>query len=226
MAPKKNDTAITKELKTKASKTKEPEIKEPEIKESDESESEESESEESENEESENAKKSVKEKKVKKMWKENIIEITQLTADLKKNENEYKLHQETLHKIEKARSDIIKQLLRINPLLIKSIEEGIKFSSKKPKRKVTSSSGFNKEGPVPPKLIKYLDLDDEIQMSRPKVVHLLYTKFKNDNLTTGQNIIFDKNTAKFFGKDKDYELNFKQIQTFLKEIYDEAFPKS
>ena len=246
MAPKKNDTAITKELKTKASKTKEPEIKEPEIKEpeikepeikesdeseseeseSEESESEESESEESENEESENAKKSVKEKKVKKMWKENIIEITQLTADLKKNENEYKLHQETLHKIEKARSDIIKQLLRINPLLIKSIEEGIKFSSKKPKRKVTSSSGFNKEGPVPPKLIKYLDLDDETQMSRPKVVHLLYTKFKNDNLTTGQNIIFDKNTAKFFGKDKDYELNFKQIQTFLKEIYDEAFPKS
>jgi hypothetical protein len=247
MAPKKNDNTITinKEVKTKASKTKEPEkseeskikepeIKEPEIKESDESEDEESEDEESEDEESEESeeseneesKKSVKEKKVKKMWKENIIEITQLTSDLKKNENEYKLLQENLHKIEKARSDIIKQLLRINPLLIKSIEEGIKFSSKKPKRKVTSSSGFNKEGPVPPKLIKYLDLDDEIQMSRPKVVHLLYTKFKNDNLTTGQNIIFDKNTAKFFGKDKDYELNFKQIQTFLKEIYDEAFPKS
>ena len=248
MAPKKNDTAITKELKTKASKTKEPEIKEPEIKEpeikepeikesdeseasesdeeSEESESEESENEESENEESENAKKSVKEKKVKKMWKENIIEITQLTTDLKKIENEYKLLQETLHKIEKARNDIIKQLLRINPLLIKSIEEGIKFGSKKPKRKGTSSSGFNKEGPVPPKLIKYLALDDEIQMSRPKVGSLLYQKFKADNLTNGQNITFDKDTSKFFSKNKDYELNFKQFQTFLKEIYDEAFPKS
>jgi hypothetical protein len=239
MAPKKNDITITKESKTKEPKTKEPEIKEPEIKEpeiieseesegeeSEESEGEESEGEESESEESEDAKKSVKEKKVKKTWQENINEITQLTTDLKKNENEYKLLQDNLHKIEKTRSDIIKQLSRINPLLIRSMEDGIKFGSKKPKRKGTSSSGFNKEGPVPPKLIKYLELDNEIQMSRPKVVHLLYTKFKNDNLTTGQNIIFDKNTAKFFGKDKDYELNFKQIQTFLKEIYDEAFPKS
>jgi protein phosphatase 1E len=244
MAPKKNDITITKESKTKESKTKEPKTKEPEIKEpeikepeiieseesegeeSEESEGEESEGEESESEESEDAKKSVKEKKVKKTWQENINEITQLTTDLKKNENEYKLLQDNLHKIEKTRSYIIKQLSRINPFLIRSMEDGIKFGSKKPKRKGNSSSGFNKEGPVPPKLIKYLELDNEIQMSRPKVVHLLYTKFKNDNLTTGQNIIFDKNTAKFFGKDKDYELNFKQIQTFLKEIYDEAFPKS
>lgn len=244
MAPKKNDITITKEsktkeLKTKDSKTKEPEeleelkTKEPEVEESEgeeseseESEGEESESEESESEESENPKKSVKEKKVKKTWQENINEITQLTTDLKKIESQYKLQQDILHKIEKTRSDIIIKLSRISPLLNISMEKGIKESKKKPKRKGTSSSGFNKEGPVPPKLIKYLDIDDEIQMSRPKVVHLLYTKFKNDNLTTGQNIIFDKNTAKFFGKDKDYELNFKQIQTFLKEIYDEAFPKS
>ena len=245
MAPKKNDTAITKELKTKALKTKEPEIKEPEIKEpeikepeikeSDESEASESEEEseeseesrsESEESESEDAKKSVKEKKVKKTWQENINEITQLTTDLKKNESEHKLLQDNLHKIEKTRSDIIKQLSRINLLLNKSIEEGLKFGSKKPKRKGTSSSGFNKEGPVPPKLIKYLALDDEIQMSRPKVGSLLYQKFKADNLTTGQNITFDKDTSKFFGKNKDYELNFKQFQTFLKEIYDEAFPKS
>ena len=246
MAPKKNDTAITipkelktKELKTKESKTKEPKeleelkTKEPEVEESEESEGEESEGEESESEseeseesESEDTKKSVKEKKVKKTWQENINEITQLTTDLKKNESEHKLLQDNLHKIEKTRSDIIKQLSRINLLLNKSIEEGIKFGSKKPKRKGTSSSGFNKEGPVPPKLIKYLALDDEIQMSRPKVGSLLYQKFKADNLTTGQNITFDKDTSKFFSKNKDYELNFKQFQTFLKEIYDEAFPKS
>ena len=232
MAPKKNDTIITKELKTKASKTKEPEIKEPEIKESDESEASESEEEseesksESEESENEDTKKSVKEKKVKKTWQENINEMKQLIEDLKKNDSEYKLLQETLHKIEKDRSDITKQLYRINPLLNKSMEEGIKFGSKKPKRKGTSSSGFNKEGPVPPKLIKYLALDDETQMSRPKVGSLLYQKFKVDNLTNGQNITFDKDTSKFFGKNKDYELNFKQFQTFLKEIYDEAFPKS
>ena len=248
MAPKKNDNTITitKELKTKESKTKESKTKEPEIKkpeeseESEESEGEESESEnvkksetvkksedeESEDEESENAKKSVKEKKVKKTWQENNNELTQLTADLKKNDSEYKLLQETLHKIGKTRSELIRQLSRINALLSKSIEEGIKFGSKKPKRKGTSSSGFNKEGPVPPKLIKYLELDDGIQMSRPKLGSLLYNKFKSDNLTNGQNITFDKDTAKFFGKNKDYELNFKQFQTFLKEIYDEAFPKS
>lgn len=249
MAPKKNDTTITitkesktKELKTKDSKTKEPEeleelkTKEPEVEESEEDkesedeesegESKESEESESEESESEDTKKSVKEKKVKKTWQENINEITQLTTDLKKNESEHKLLQDNLHKIEKTRSDIIKQLSRINLLLNKSIEEGIKFGSKKPKRKGTSSSGFNKEGPVPPKLIKYLALDDETQMSRPKVGSLLYQKFKADNLTNGQNITFDKDTSKFFGKNKDYELNFKQFQTFLKEIYDEAFPKS
>ena len=249
MAPKKNDNTITinkevktkesktKESKTKESKTKEPETKEPEESEEDsedeesedseeESENEESENEELEDEESENVKKSVKEKKIKKTWQENIDELTQLTTDLKKNENEHKLFQENLHKNEKTRGELIKQLSRINALLSKSVEEGIKNGSKKPKRKGTSSSGFNKEGPVPSKLIKYLNLDNEIQMARPKVGSLLYNKFKSDNLTNGQNITFDKDTAKFFGKNKDYELNFKQFQTFLKEIYDEAFPKS
>jgi hypothetical protein len=252
MAPKKNDNTITinkevktkesktKELKTKESKTKEPEESEEdsksEEKESEEdSEEEESENEESENEEledeeledeeSENAKKSVKEKKIKKTWQENINKLTQLTIDLKKNENENKLFQENLHKNEKTRSELIKEFLRVNALLPKSIEEGIKNASKKPKRKGTNSGGF-KEGPIPPKLIKYLNLDNEIQMARPKVGSLLYNKFKSDNLTNGQNITFDKDTAKFFGKNKDYELNFKQFQTFLKEIYDEAFPKS
>jgi hypothetical protein len=252
MAPKKNDNTITinkevktkesktKELKTKESKTKEPEESEEDSKseekeseedseeesENEESENEESENEELEDEESENAKKSVKEKKIKKTWQENIDELTQLTTDLKKNENEHKLFQENLHKNEKTRGELIKQLSRINALLSKSVEEGIKNGSKKPKRKGTSSSGFNKEGPVPSKLIKYLNLDNEIQMARPKVGSLLYNKFKSDNLTNGQNITFDKDTAKFFGKSKDYELNFKQFQTFLKEIYDEAFPKS
>ena len=252
MAPKKNDIIKelkSKELKSKELKTKELEIKEPEIKESEikepeiieseesegeESESEESEesrseseeSEESESEESKNLKKSVKEKKIKKTWQENINELTQLISDFKKYDSEHKVILENFYKNEKTRSEIGKQLVRIVPLLNISMEKGIKEGKIKPKRKGNSSSGFNKEGPVPPKLIKYLDIDDEIHMSRPKVVHLLYTKFKNDNLTTGQNIIFDKNTAKFFGKDKDYELNFKQIQTFLKEIYDEAFPKS
>ena len=252
MAPKKNDNTITinkevknkdsktKESKTKESKTKEPEESEEESEEdSEEEESEEdseeeseeesenvkkSENEESENEESENVKKSVKEKKIKKTWQENIDELTQLTTDLKKNENEHKLFQENLHKNEKTRSELIKQLSRVNALLSKSVEEGIKNGSKKPKRK-TNSGGF-KEGPIPPKLIKYLNLDNEIQMARPKVGSLLYNKFKSDNLTNGQNITFDKDTAKFFGKNKDYELNFKQFQTFLKEIYDEAFPKS
>jgi hypothetical protein len=245
MAPKKNDNTITinkevknkdsktKESKTKESKTKEPEESEEESEEDseeeesekdseEESENEESENEELKDEESENAKKSVKEKKIKKTWQENINELAQLTTDLKKNENEHKLFQE---KNEKTRSELIKQLSRVNALLSKSIEEGIKNGSKKPKRKGTNSGGF-KEGPIPPKLKKYLNLDNEIQMARPKVGSLLYNKFKSDNLTNGQNITFDKDTAKFFGKNKDYELNFKQFQTFLKEIYDEAFPKS
>jgi hypothetical protein len=194
--------------------------------EDEESEDEESEESISEDEEKDNPKKSVK-KKVKKTYQENNDELTQLTADFKKNENEYKLIQENLHKNEKTRNELVKQLTRCVSLLDKFHDEEIKRVLKeKPKRKGNSSSGFNKQGPIPPKLIKYLSLDNDVQMSRPQVVSLLYTKFKADNLTNGQNITLDKNTAKIFGKEKDYEFNFKQIQTFLKEIYDEAFPKS
>ena len=253
MPPKKNDTTISKDTKkvtnkqtklskeseSKESESKESESKESESKESEneeseneeseneESESEESESEDSESEEEDNSKKSVKEKKIKKTWQDNIDELTQLTADFKKNENEHKLIQENLNKNEKAHSEIVKQLSRIVLLLGKSHDEELKRLLKaKPKRKGNNSSGFNKETPVPPKLIKYLSLDNDVQMSRPKVVSLLYQKFKSENLTSGQNITLDKNTAKIFGKEKDYEFNFKQIQTFIKEIYDEAFPKS
>jgi hypothetical protein len=253
MPPKKNDTTISKDTKkvnnkqTKLSKESEEKSKEEESKEEEseeeskeeeseneeekseeeESEEEESENEESESEDEDNAKKSVKEKKVKKTWHENIDELTQLTADFKKNENEHKLIQENLHKNEKARNELVKHLARSISLLAKFHDEEIKRVLKeKPKRKGNNSSGFNKETPVPPKLIKYLSLDNDIQMSRPKVVSLLYQKFKSENLTSGQNITLDKTTAKIFGKEKDYEFNFKQIQTFIKEIYDEAFPKS
>lgn len=237
MPPKKNDITISKDTKkvnnkqTKLSKeSKDKESEESENEESDESENEDSENEESEeseeskNEESENeekdkSKKSVKEKKVKKTKEENINELTQLIVDFKKNESEYKLIQENFHKNEKARSEIGKQLSRIVSLLQKS-------NDSKPKREGNNNSGFNKETPVPPKLIKYLSLDNDVLMSRPKVGSLLYQKFKSENLTNGQNITLDKNTAKIFGKEKDYEFNFKQMQTFIKEIYDEAFPKS
>ena len=239
MPPKKNDTTISKDTKkvnikqaklSKKSKNEESENEESKkSEESEESKSEDEESEESrsESEEENNPKKSGKEKKVKKTWQENTDELTQLTEDFKKNENEHKLIQENLHKNEKVRNELVKKLARSVSLLAKFHDEEIKRVLKeKPKRKGNSSSGFNKETPIPPKLIKYLSLDNDIQMSRPKIVSLLYQKFKAENLTNGQNIIFDKNTAKIFGKEKDYEFNFKQIQTFLKEIYDEAFPKS
>jgi hypothetical protein len=237
MPPKKNDITISKDTKkvnnkqtklSKESKSKESENEESEDSENEESENEDSENEESEeseesekseNEEKDKSKKSVKEKKVKKTKEENINELTQLIVDFKKNESEYKLIQENFHKNEKARSEIGKQLSRIVSLLQKS-------NDSKPKREGNNTSGFNKETPVPPKLIKYLSLDNDVLMSRPKLGSLLYQKFKSENLTNGQNITLDKNTAKIFGKEKDYEFNFKQMQTFIKEIYDEAFPKS
>jgi hypothetical protein len=234
MPPKKNDITISKDTKkvnnkqTKLSKeSKDKESEESENEESEDSENEESENEESEeseesekseNEEKDKSKKSVKEKKVKKTKEENINELTQLIVDFKKNESEYKLIQENFHKNEKARSEIGKQLSRIVSLLQKS-------NDSKPKREGNNTSRF-KETPVPPKLIKYLSLDNDVLMSRPKLGSLLYQKFKSENLTNGQNITLDKNTAKIFGKEKDYEFNFKQMQTFIKEIYDEAFPKS
>ena len=173
------------------------------------------------------ADKESKEKKAKKTWQEVAAEWEKVTSDLKENETKHKELQEALHKNEKARNELERQRNRLYGALAKSHDEEVKRVAKeKPKRKGNKDGGFNKETPVPPKLVKYLGLDDGVQMARPKVMSLLNDKFKADGLKNGQTTVLDKNAAKALGKEKDREIKFTEFQSFLKEFYEEAFPQS
>jgi hypothetical protein len=169
--------------------------------------------------------KDTKEKKPKKTWQEVANEWEKVTADLKENESKHKELQEQIHKNEKARNELERQRNRLYAALAKSHDEEIKRVAKeKPKRKGNKEGGFNKELPVPPKLVKYLGLEDGVKMSRPKVMSLLNDKFKTEGLKNGQTTVLDKTAAKVLGKEKDREIKFTEFQSFLKEFYEEAFP--
>lgn len=168
-----------------------------------------------------------KEKKLKKTWQEVAVEWEKVSLELKENEAKHKELQEALHKNEKNRNELERQRNRLYSSLSKSHDDEIKRVVKlKPKRKGNKEGGFNKETPVPPKLIKYLGLEEGTEMSRPKVMSLLNNKFKTIGLKNGQITTLDKNTAKSLEKEENREIKFTEFQSFIKEFYDEAFKPS
>ena len=164
-----------------------------------------------------------KDKKLKKTWQEIITEWEKVSSEIKENECKHKELQELLHKNEKVHNDLERQRNRLYSVLSKSHDDEIKRVKKeKPKRKGNKDGGFNKETPVPPKLIKYLGLEEGIELSRPKVMSLLNDKFKTEGLKKGQITTLDKNTSKLLDKDVNREIKFTGFQSFLKEFYDEV----
>ena len=168
-----------------------------------------------------------KDKKLKKTWQEIIIEWERLSLEIKENECKHKELLEILYKNEKVRNDFERQRNRLYSVLSKSHDDEIKRVKKeKPKRKGNKNGGFNKESPVPPKLVKYLGLEEGIELSRPKVMSLLNDKFKTEGLKQGKITTLDKNTSKLLEKDENREIKFTGFQSFLKEFYDEVSIKT
>ena len=164
-----------------------------------------------------------KDKKLKKTWQEIVIEWEKVSLEIKEIEAKHKELQEALHKNEKNRNELERQRNRLYSVLSKSHDDEIKRVVKlKPKRKGNKKGGFNKETPVPPKLIKYLGLEEGTEMSRPKVMSLLNNKFKTVGLKNGQITTLDKNTAKSLEKEENREIKFTEFQSFIKEFYDEV----
>jgi len=169
--------------------------------------------------------KSEKEKKPKMSWQDLATEWEKVSASIKENETEHKSLLEKVRTNEKQRNEFERQRNRLYAQMSKShVEEVNKAAKEKPKRKGNKDGGFNKETPVPPKLVKYLGLDDGVHMARPKVMSLLNEKFKSDGLKNGQTTTLDKDTAKALGKEKGRVIEFTAFQSFLKEFYEEAFP--
>ena len=103
-------------------------------------------------------------------------------------------------------------------------------TGRKTKRKHTENtgkSGFNKPSPVPSAFLKYLDLDEDTEMTRPQLVKLLNVKFTNDGLKNDGEICFsNKKIAKMFSVDKDHTFHAKDYHKFIASYYNKSAEKS
>ena len=169
------------------------------------------------------SKKQTKEKKAKESFQELTTKLQQLTTQIKEVDHQLTEMEKSLKTKERERNDLERQRNKIYSLLDKTHEDEVKRAQKeKPKRKGNKDGGFNKEQPVPPKLIKYLGLEDNVMMARPKVMSMLNNKFKEDGLKEGQKTTLNKNVAKVLGKEAGRVIEFTEFQSFLKEFYEEA----
>lgn len=127
----------------------------------------------------------------------------------------------------KQKKALQKQRNKIFNLLPKSYEDGCNKARKEKKKRTNASrSGILKESPIPPILIKFLELQEGTLLSRPKVFSLLNNKFKELGLKKGQDTFLDKKTAKLFGLEEGHKIEFKMCQTFLAELYNAEKAKS
>lgn len=167
--------------------------------------------------------KKTKEKKPKESFQDLTSKLLQLTTAIKVIDSHISDIEKNLNAKEKERNDLERQRNKIFSLLDKSHEDDIKRAQKeKPKRRGNKDGGFNKELPVPPKLVKYLGLDNDVKMSRPKVMSMLNNKFKEDGLKDGQKTTLNKDVAKILGQKTGRTIEFTEFQSFLKEFYEDA----
>ena len=121
---------------------------------------------------------------------------------------------------------LTKKKNKIIGLLPKAYLDGLnKAKKEKKKRTNNTKSGILAEHPVPPVLLKFLNLPENTLMMRPKVFSLLNIKFKELGLKKGQNTILDKKTAKIFGVEEGHVIHFQEFQKFLAVIYEKANAK-
>lgn len=88
-------------------------------------------------------------------------------------------------------------------------------------KQINEYSDFNQRQNVPKSLRKLLKLDDQVMLSRSAIVNLLYqyfTKHKMYNSKNKKQIIPNDEIRKIFGMKEKDELNFYNIQTWLRKI--------
>ena len=224
---KEANKAVKKEIIVESEVEESEEESEVEIEESEESENEDSESEEEESGETEDKTVEKKEKPKKLSHEEVLSEINKISESENTNESEIsELEKLLLTKI-KLRNSLRKSKTKYIGLLPKAYIDGLNKARKEKKKRVNNSkSGILAEHPIPPILLKFLNLPDNTLMMRPKVFSLLNNKFKELGLKKGQETILDKKTAKLFGFDEGHIIKFQACQKFLADIYEKANAKT
>lgn len=145
-------------------------------------------------------------------------------------DKEKQLEKQLEHEKKDFLSDEKKMLKELNSLLKKLTKKLPGEVGKRKKKAGNKNGGFNKEIPVPKKLCKYLELDEDTLMSRPKVTKLLNAKFKEAGfkMTDGskKTVISDGKVAKKLGCKKNFEIEWNKFQSFLATFYNEEKQKS
>jgi hypothetical protein len=178
---------------------------------------------ESDNEDKKKSSKDKKEKPKKFSHKELTTELLSNEEKISKLGNEIDELETKLRGCVRDQNALRRTNLRLMKQLDKAHDDDVnKARKEKKKRNVTEDSGILKNKPIPPVLIKFLDLKDGTELPRTKVMSLLCNKFKDLGLRKGQDVHLDKKTAKVFGKDDGYVIEFKYFQRFLKTVYEEA----
>ena len=106
--------------------------------------------------------------------------------------------------------------------LNKTVETNV--NKKELPKKTVKTTSVSKSCPVPPKLIKYLGLEKNAVLPKPQIVRLLNQKFKDENMKIGQVSTLNKEAAMALGKEEGREITLWGFITFIRELYDEAFP--
>ena len=217
---------VKKEVAPKETKKSASKIIVEDVEDTDDEEEEESENEIGSEEEDEKKQIKEKEKKAKKTFSELTTDFEKISADIKTVESDISEIEKNLKVKEKMRNDLERQRNKVYLQMGPTHEAAVKQALKeKPKRQGNKDGGFNKEQPVPPKLIKLLKLEEGVKMSRPKIMSLVNDEFKLRNLKQGQTTKLDEATAKALGKKEGRVIEFTEFQSFLKELYQEAFPE-
>ena len=116
-----------------------------------------------------------------------------------------------------------KELLVIFKKFTKNYQNDMLKLNKPRKTNNCGKGGFNKLVPVPPKLIKYLELEDGAMLTRPAITRVLNDKFKLDNFRNGKDIkITSRKAAKILGCKYNITISFSNFQGFIKKFYDEV----
>jgi hypothetical protein len=125
--------------------------------------------------------------------------LKEITSEIKKKKSEENKTFNTFTKIHKKEITVAKRERR--------------------KRNGENKGGFNKETDVPENLRKFLELDDDVKLARPKVMSLLNAKFVELGLKKGQDVELDKKTAKKFGLKEGHVIGFTEFQRFIADQY-------
>ena len=150
----------------------------------------------------------------------NLEEIDLIESEIKELEQKYFDDKKELIK---KKTKLSKEINNTKKKLFSQFDREIVLASKeKRKRKGPNTGGIMKVKKWPKVFMDYMELDEDIKMSRPQLVSALNEKFKKDGFRQGKDIKLNKKTAKLFGKkvDKDnkYLITFRGLQTFISEV--------